>query len=1249
MHDSNFNELFGNKFDEFEKNFQNINLKINIIDKNTNQKQEYDLYSLVLECKTTLETLYKSNLEKLYLTYKNFIYFFNQFLLEFKKHGINYSFKIKDFSSICPDYYLLEFSLGGFFYSLKIITDYLLKNPNENNNIVNEIISDQFSALIYTKNSIEKKSFDNFLSEDSVILTENDFARVAFSYSSYSALLDSVTTYIKSIYSGNPEKLLVYAASEMDPSDFFIMANSPFSTWPIGEAPATLNSFVKKSLFDMMDLEKQKNIINNPQIINSLYLEYFYFKKNTWISESGINLISSLMSSLSNGEPDETFNSVYIKIGDGYVGSINKDVNSLNKFLNILKLSENNFLSNEFFSTSLNKPIIDSIFKIILKQHEACYPVVSAIISSKIDAIKNKYIKGLNLSPEESDSIFKNIYEDFIYDNNLYRELAWNYFAMTRGYFDNNRTIVIQITQSNMLYLEKITDLDYLGLFKSCINYNNLFNFIKEKFILSDKEFSLSEVFLNYFDSILEKYSEKINNTYKNSNSNIYSDIDEYILTNKLQVKNLKNIKHNIRKNIETGSQDLVNQGVNPIDIKSIYKASLGLNIDSQLRAIMFASRLEILNNMSYKDFLNSEKKSIEEIEKETAENLEKLSNPDLKKSKLEILKIEEVIKNNNLINLVSKLIMDNFKKEGQLLQNNNQDLIQVKFPETSEEKKSDIYVPKDISFAKLSILLGALEVDYLYLPISFSEFLNDLKIKIKKSKKITNENYFASDIITSLALFWIKRLCKSEEVSSIESLNKVLLSFFENLPLLISILNSNETLKKSVLTNVPNTIKKMEDNFINQSKFSKIETFKNLSSLLRFYHNYEKLHGLSYMLAGSKNLNKLYLNNYQVFLKSFIDFNYLLNKDLNKDSMEIDDINVKNLTLLDLKNKIYSLKEEISSDPNFGPEKAEKLLPDSRIKEIIFFDLEFCDITPDSFDEAFDKMQGNFDPKRVSSIDNIISIIKQINDIKKYVVHSKPKNDIVLDNNYMFSGLNNSQFRFRTLGDIDPQHFSIGIETSCCQRIGGAGQAAAIDSFINPNASVIILEVNNGSGWSIISQSYFHVAPKEKYFILDNIEAGKYNNISLKSIIGFNFFEVYAILAQEILKKGFKKVLCGKGYTEVLNIDTSKFKTASIPKDPRHFEIGEESFMESNQGTEIYTDFRPDDCYDLGEPNFKVPEATGLVFTASSNSKNDLLLKISNSVLKKSINNINLIKLSNYLFSINLTNYSSRVLLLEK
>jgi hypothetical protein len=99
-----------------------------------------------------------------------------------------------------------------------------------------------------------------------------------------------------------------------------------------------------------------------------------------------------------------------------------------------------------------------------------------------------------------------------------------------------------------------------------------------------------------------------------------------------------------------------------------------------------------------------------------------------------------------------------------------------------------------------------------------------------------------------------------------------------------------------------------------------------------------------------------------------------------------------------------------------------------------------------------------------------------------------------------------------------------------------------------------------------------------------------------LKSLIGFNFVEVYAILAKKLLKKGFSKVLCGKDHSNVINELKSSFKTIKLKLDPRKFEV------KNIPNETVYTDFDPNNSYDLSDPNFKVPNIDGIIFITSSN-----------------------------------------------
>lgn len=164
-----------------------------------------------------------------------------------------------------------------------------------------------------------------------------------------------------------------------------------------------------------------------------------------------------------------------------------------------------------------------------------------------------------------------------------------------------------------------------------------------------------------------------------------------------------------------------------------------------------------------------------------------------------------------------------------------------------------------------------------------------------------------------------------------------------------------------------------------------------------------------------------------------------------------------------------------------------------------------------------------------------------------------------------------NNRLRFRVLKDKDPRMLRVGIESDCCQRIGGVGEAAAKDSFVNPLAGVVILEWKNDEGeWVMLTQSYFHYVPRENAYILDNVESNREN----VSESGVDLSAMYAYLAQ-VMKERYQVgyFLAGKSYSK---IGTKDFKTNKLRGgDPRTFVGGK------------YTDFTPSDNMDLTKPNF--------------------------------------------------------------
>lgn len=177
-------------------------------------------------------------------------------------------------------------------------------------------------------------------------------------------------------------------------------------------------------------------------------------------------------------------------------------------------------------------------------------------------------------------------------------------------------------------------------------------------------------------------------------------------------------------------------------------------------------------------------------------------------------------------------------------------------------------------------------------------------------------------------------------------------------------------------------------------------------------------------------------------------------------------------------------------------------------------------------------------------------SFIEMFDAVKEYINIAKPKNKKLFDLELSFN-----DFDFKVLKDGDPLHFRIGIDTDCCQRIGGAGEESAIDSFINQNAGVLILEKDN----QLLSQSYFHYVPQDNGFILDNVEFNEENvkkyDKQIKDEQSNWLSNVYKEYGKEIKKKypEINYILVGKSYSK---INPSLFEKSSLEEDPRNFDV---------------------------------------------------------------------------------------------
>jgi hypothetical protein len=153
-----------------------------------------------------------------------------------------------------------------------------------------------------------------------------------------------------------------------------------------------------------------------------------------------------------------------------------------------------------------------------------------------------------------------------------------------------------------------------------------------------------------------------------------------------------------------------------------------------------------------------------------------------------------------------------------------------------------------------------------------------------------------------------------------------------------------------------------------------------------------------------------------------------------------------------------------------------------------------------------------------------------------------------------------------------------VGVETNCCQRISGLGETAAKDSFVNPLASVVILEWKDGEGqWKLLAQSYFHYVPGDKSYILDNVET----NAANVRESGVDLEVAYAYLAHEMMTQHKAKyVIAGSGYSK---IRASAFNKVSMPEDPRSFDPRFSPRVSGN----YQLDFDGNDEIDLSKPQF--------------------------------------------------------------
>jgi len=216
----------------------------------------------------------------------------------------------------------------------------------------------------------------------------------------------------------------------------------------------------------------------------------------------------------------------------------------------------------------------------------------------------------------------------------------------------------------------------------------------------------------------------------------------------------------------------------------------------------------------------------------------------------------------------------------------------------------------------------------------------------------------------------------------------------------------------------------------------------------------------------------------------------------------------------------------------------------------------------------------------------NEISLIEQFENLQEYISDAKPK-----DNFFKNLNININNFNFTVLDFLDPYAFKVGADTNCCQRIGGAGEMAAIDSFINPEAGVLLLKKDN----MLLSQSYFHYVPSENGIILDNIEVND-DNLKRLNINNTMLSKIYANYAAALKEKmpELNYIKCGMNYNK---IDNNLFGKSKMEEDPRHFEVDDP-----------YSDFDEDLHLDLLKPSEQLKNIVVMAKNLVSLSKKQII-----------------------------------------
>jgi hypothetical protein len=368
---------------------------------------------------------------------------------------------------------------------------------------------------------------------------------------------------------------------------------------------------------------------------------------------------------------------------------------------------------------------------------------------------------------------------------------------------------------------------------------------------------------------------------------------------------------------------------------------------------------------------------------------------------------------------------------------------------------------------------------------------------------------------------------------------------------------------------------------FINKYRRDKNKTYIDLYNE-SIKNDYNLVLKLDLRKDSFKDMKTVLFHTYYILPSISINFpHYVKLIEKFKDACELIHNEYVNPMIMDtaIKNPSFDINDEtnqeflhILHDKRKEDDTFKHTLNRAKEKNLINYDnfvknTEIFDTIVEKFNnkQPLNLKRGTVEYNAIKQLHVDYAIVEDFNTIEEYTESAKPKNEKL----YNFSLKLPNNLEFVVLKYLDPYAFRMGAMTDCCQRIGGAGEEAAIDSYINPLAGVLVLNYND----NLLAQSYFHYVPEENGLILDNVEVNDRNLKHLK-IGTMELSAIYAMYAKLVKEKipDLKYVKCGMGYNKLGN---DLFEQVEMKEDPRHFEVDD-----------AYSDFDEDKHLDLLKPN---------------------------------------------------------------